>query len=333
MEFAKIVQNQPPVADAGPNITIFSEEISTTISGDVRTMTESYEKFIAGSRMMLIVFFLITLYACNSAKADSTPVLAKIGKDAITAEQFSALIMELPKDKRSQLLMNEEAKEKFLDEIINARLAYKKALRERFDKKPDVAEKIKEAIEKVVVLQYLEEEVNPKIKISDKEVKDFYTDNIDKLIISEQIRIKLILLSTQAEADQVLEKIKQGEDFESLAREKSIDPSGRRGGDLGWMEKRVIDPVIAEVAYDLDLGEVSEVVRAQYGYHILKVEDRKSPEYAELTGEISDGIRKELVLRQRKEKTLELFESLRKDEDISIDEHILKTIQINIEDD
>jgi parvulin-like peptidyl-prolyl isomerase len=89
------------------------------------------------------------------------------------------------------------------------------------------------------------------------------------------IRVRHILVKTREEAEEVLQRLRRGEDFSKLAQERSICPSGRRGGDLGYFGPGVMVKPFEDAAYSLlREGDISGVVKTQFGYHIIRLEDR-----------------------------------------------------------
>ena len=88
--------------------------------------------------------------------------------------------------------------------------------------------------------------------------------------MAEKIRCAHILVEKQSLANQLLERIKEGESFEKLAQENSIDSSRKRGGDLGFFGRGVMVREFEKAAFGLEVGEVSQVVKTQFGYHIIK---------------------------------------------------------------
>ncbi|MCL4388479.1 MAG: peptidyl-prolyl cis-trans isomerase [Candidatus Marsarchaeota archaeon] len=88
--------------------------------------------------------------------------------------------------------------------------------------------------------------------------------------MAEKIRCEHILVEKQSLANQLLERIKEGESFEKLAQENSIDSSRKRGGDLGFFGRGVMVREFEKAAFGLEVGEVSQVVKTQFGYHIIK---------------------------------------------------------------
>jgi peptidyl-prolyl cis-trans isomerase C len=92
----------------------------------------------------------------------------------------------------------------------------------------------------------------------------------------EEVRARHILVETEEEAKAILEQIKGGADFATLAKEKSKDPGGADGGDLGYFSKDQMVPEFAEVAFKMYPGQISNPVKTQFGWHIIKVEDKRA---------------------------------------------------------
>jgi len=93
----------------------------------------------------------------------------------------------------------------------------------------------------------------------------------------EQVHARHILVNTAALAQAVLTQVRQGKDFAALAKQYSIDEASKsNGGDLGWFPKGVMEPQFEAIAFQLRAGQVSEVVQTQFGYHVIKVEERET---------------------------------------------------------
>lgn len=145
------------------------------------------------------------------------------------------------------------------------------------------------------------------VKVTPPEVQDYYYSHRETYRSPKEIRARHILFQTdprnpeafaqtREEAESILENIKAGRSFASLARKYSQDPgSAEAGGDLGYFKKGEMPKPFEEVAFSLKPGEVSELVHTRYGYHIIKVEDIKETttrSLSEVEGQITDILRK-----------------------------------------
>lgn len=114
------------------------------------------------------------------------------------------------------------------------------------------------------------------VVVSDEEIAEFFEANKAQLDTPERIRVSHILVETEDEAKEILSQLAEGADFAELAEAKSIDTaSGAQGGEIGFIHRG--SPVVEEfkeAAFKLDVGEVSEPVYSQFGWHIIRVEER-----------------------------------------------------------
>lgn len=124
-------------------------------------------------------------------------------------------------------------------------------------------------------------ELEQDIEISDEEVRAYYEAHQGELPSKPaQIRLRHLLIQPKPAADRelaakqaledALARIRAGEDFAEVAREVSLDPSAGRGGDIGFFGPSDLDPSFTEAAFALEDGEISQIVRSSYGYHIIQ---------------------------------------------------------------
>lgn len=214
-------------------------------------------------------------------------------KDSLTALKRN-LVEELI---RIQVIKNEAGKMKIsvsnadVDTKYNAmKSAIPKEQFEKLLKEQGVSEsKLKEDIKQQLLLEKMIDAITPGISVPESKVREFYNKNSDKAVHPEQVRASHILiaadrskLTDKARADlkekavAILKRVKAGEDFAKLARENSDDPMSKmRGGDLGFFPPPEMMPNFTKAAFALKIGEVSDVVETDYGYHIIKVTDRR----------------------------------------------------------
>ncbi|MDP7506381.1 MAG: peptidylprolyl isomerase [Candidatus Woesearchaeota archaeon] len=129
---------------------------------------------------------------------------------------------------------------------------------------------------RLIITKLLDEEVVSQIKINDFEIIDYYESNSDKFVAKPgQIRARHILVDSKDLAEELLEEINNGEDFEELAKENSIGPSAPFGGELGFFGEGMMVEEFEDVAFGLEAGEVSDIVETNFGYHIIKREENE----------------------------------------------------------
>jgi peptidyl-prolyl cis-trans isomerase C len=122
---------------------------------------------------------------------------------------------------------------------------------------------------------YFEAELNK--SVSEADAKKFYDQQVGNAKAQEEVRARHILVESEDLAKQLHGRITKGEDFVALAKEHSKDPGSKDdGGDLGYFGKGQMVPVFEETAFGLKAGEVSTPVKSQFGWHIVKVEDRRA---------------------------------------------------------
>ena len=129
-----------------------------------------------------------------------------------------------------------------------------------------------------LIINKFKEKLTADVKVTDEEVKKYYEENKAMFELpSPEIRASHILVDTEEEAREILKKIKEGADFAELAKQYSKDPGSKDlGGDLGYFAKGKMVPEFDEAAFALNPGEVSDVVKSEYGYHIIKVTGKRS---------------------------------------------------------
>jgi peptidyl-prolyl cis-trans isomerase C len=128
-----------------------------------------------------------------------------------------------------------------------------------------------------------------KAAVSEETMQQTYQDAVKSIAGQEEVHARHILVESEDEAKTILADLKAGADFAAVAKEKSKDPGAAQGGDLGYFSKDQMVPEFAEVAFKMYAGQLSNPVKTQFGWHIIKVEDkrvRQPPEFEKVRDQI-----------------------------------------------
>ena len=181
---------------------------------------------------------------------------------------------------------------------------------------------------KLSVQRMITDGIVPGISISDDELEEFYNANLEQMRRLPEVHARHILITPESsepeviaaarlEIEAILAEIHDGADFVALAKTRSQGPSAPRGGDLGYFGPGKMVPPFERAAFALQPGEISEVVQTQFGYHVIRVEDRRGGETVPLE-EAADQIRSYLGQQALQNAVEVLVTKLRDDGDVEI---------------
>lgn len=239
---------------------------------------------------------------------DNDPVLGKLGNYVIRQSDLARFISYSPPSEQKALQDDPEERAAFLRRILEARAVADHARREKFDERPEVKEQLLYIVNQFLSQEYLKKVVMKEASVSEDNLKDFYEQNEEELASPEQVRVRQILIRlsprftqeeknrARHEAQNLLSKLKQGEDFAKIAEIYSEDESRAvrtNGGDFGYFTRGQLLQPIEQVAFSLKPGEISDIIETEYGFHIIKVEDHKERR-ARSFEEVKDLIRARL---------------------------------------
>lgn len=267
----------------------------------------------------LVVSGSLTLFGCLGKK-DTSPVVARFDGQTLTLKELETRIAALPKDLQNLVTSR---KKDYVEDLINEHFLIKEAERLKLDRKEDVRLLIESARKKIMVAKLLEEEVDRKVNLGAEEAAEYYALHKDEFMTPLLLRASHILVKTEEEALAIKAELTNGGDFEEIARKKSIDQTAARGGDLGFFQKNQFIPEFEEVAFSLKKGQISEVFKSQFGYHLVKVTDRIEPSVRDLSS-IKPAIERQLINEKRSKKYKELVDRLKTSKRIQIEEKSLE---------
>ncbi|THD44685.1 MAG: peptidylprolyl isomerase [Bradyrhizobium sp.] len=235
----------------------------------------------------LALLLALSLSAAWLAPAHADPrILAKVNGLPITEEDVADAMQDIGPGLPQKL--DGPARAKYvLDYLIDLRLVAEKAKADKLDQGADFTRRL-DYYHNKLAMESLLSQVG-KSAATDDAARKAYDDAAKAQPPVEEIHARHILLPTEEEAKAALARVKAGEDFAKVATELSKDPAGD-GGDLGWFTKDRMVPEFADAAFKLQPGQISDPVKSQFGWHIIKVEERRMrtfPPFEELKDQAS----------------------------------------------
>jgi peptidyl-prolyl cis-trans isomerase C len=210
--------------------------------------------------------------------------LAVAGGKEITQQDVDAVLATLDPQNAAQY-RSEEGQSRLLEEAVNRQLLFIDAVDSGLEQDKEFQQEL-DKVKENMLRQYAVSKLLDPVTVGDQEVKDFYKNNKDHFVNPVSIKASHILLKDEAKSNEVYEQIQQGTSFEDAAKASSCE-----GVDLGYFGKGKMVQEFEDVAFVMTEGEVSKPVKTDFGYHIIKVYDRrigKSRTFDEVKNELKN---------------------------------------------
>lgn len=236
---------------------------------------------------------------------EAEEVLVVVNGEEITINEYNEKLKQLSVYEKARY-RGEEGHKKFLQALIRRKVMVQEARKKELDKDVEVQKKIEvlvqEMTERVLMETLAKKEVWERVVVTDKEAKTYYDEHNEEFMEKEKARVRQILLATEEEAQKIRQELEEGADFAKLAEEKSIDQAtAKQGGDSGYLERGKMPSEFEEACFSLEIGGIGGPVKTKFGYHIIKLEDKKEASIKEFY-EVSEEIKKKLISgKQQKE--------------------------------
>jgi peptidyl-prolyl cis-trans isomerase C len=229
--------------------------------------------FVVRSLSVLALAALLLLAPSAAPRAQDDPVIARVnGVDirqsdiALADEEVGGTMPAMPPEQKREYLITY-----LTDVIIVSQAAEQQKYGDRLEVKRQLA------FERNKVLMEALLQNTAKAAETDAEMHKVYDEAVKEMGTEQEVHARHILVETEAEAKAIEVELKKGADFAEEAKKKSKDPSAAtNGGDLGYFTKDQMVPEFAEVAFKLGNGQISDPVKTQFGWHIIKVEDKRT---------------------------------------------------------
>lgn len=280
-----------------------------------RYSKDTSKKWMSVSIVLFVVLVGVSIYAFTKSGGDQNEVIASVnGVDIAKGKFYDELVRNSGNQILNGLIQEELVKQeadkagiRVTDADLEKELNYfKKTLSVKSDEEFEMLlmqyGMTKEQIKQQMPMQVrLRKMLEPKTTVTEDDMKKYYDENKELLSTPEQVKASHILVATKEESESILAQLKTGADFAKLAGEKSIDPGSKsKGGDLDYFTKgRMVKP-FEDAAFSLQVGQLSDIVQTEHGYHIIKVTDKKAASTPTFEEKKND-IRETLVTNQIQE--------------------------------
>jgi peptidyl-prolyl cis-trans isomerase C len=257
-----------------------------------------------------LVGLLLAAGACSDKPDPSSKALAVINGKEITASEFDLRWSQVPEFAR-KTYAGTDGRRKFLDELITRELLLQEAKKRGIDRDRTFQERLERIKERNMLDGLIREEVDARVTVTPDEIKAFYDANRGNFTAPDELRAGHILVRTEAEATEIRKSILEGESFAGAARRVSLDAATRhKGGDLGVIKKGQTVPEFERALFTLKVGEISQPVPTQFGYHLVKLTDR-TPGGPLSFEEAKDQVKEQVQIEKKRKRFDELVASLR----------------------
>ena len=246
----------------------------------------------------ILAFLLFSIMFLKATQAQNIPIVANVNNEDISLETMIHAMNELPPEIQSQPFMSYY--EDLLERVIDIKLFAQEGKKMKLDEEPSVRAAIDFVIEKVLMQAFLSKYVQENIK--EENLKASYNNFIADETSREEIKASHILMDTESEAIDVINMLNDGDDFAELAKNKSTGPSGPSGGDLGWFKRGQMVPPFEKAAFSLNKNEITQrPVQTQFGWHVIKVFDKRIPEapsYENMKSKLIQDLERKIVSKK-----------------------------------
>ncbi len=265
-------------------------------------------RVLAGAVVLALIAFPAVLHAQQDGTPDD-PVVARIDGEEIRQSEVMAMVRTLPPQYQAQL---QQYYPLMVQRLVDFKLAGKAGRAAGLADDEAIKARLASAEEKVIREAYIEREVLA--RITDDALQAEYKDFVANNPPATEHHARHILVPSEEDAREVIAKLDEGADFAELAKEHSTGPSGEKGGDLGYFTADQMVPEFSEAAAKLEPGQYSkDPVQTQFGWHVIKVEDRRTAEPPGFE-EVEPKLREELA----REAVTAIFKQLREGATVEI---------------
>jgi peptidyl-prolyl cis-trans isomerase C len=252
-----------------------------------------HKRRIGHAAMAAVLFTVLAASGCSKETSSeapapvsaSDPVVARVNGVDIRESDLALAEEDLGADMQS--ISPEARREHLISYLADIIMVTQAADKKNLADNPDFKRRLAFLRNKLLMGYELQQEA--KTALTDQALHQTYDEAVKSMAGQEEVRARHILVQGEDEAKAILEQLKKGADFATLAKEKSKDPGAAEGGDLGYFTKDQMVPEFADVAFKMYPGQLSNPVKTQFGWHVIKLEDKRTkqpPEFEKVKDQI-----------------------------------------------
>jgi peptidyl-prolyl cis-trans isomerase C len=251
--------------------------------------------------------------------------LVRVNKQSISIEEFQQMSEKQPLEGKMKLLDEKGMKDFLENYVITREVLYQEAKKKGFDKSKEILAKVEDFRRAMIIDGLIEEALRGKVEATEEEIQRYYREN--KALFTEPLEVKIrhIVVNSEPVLKEVLTKLSKGESFEKLASTYNIDRTREDGGNLGYLRRGQLAPSFSqfeEAAFSLvKKGDISEVVRTPYGFHIIQMEEMRGVQQRPFE-QVRERIRLFLQAKKRQETYLNFVKEVKSKANILINEKL-----------
>lgn len=221
-------------------------------------------------------------------------------------------VMKFLNDMGPQMAMQFQSPEginRVIDEMVNQELLYLDAVKNDFEKEEEFAE-VLEATKVNLLKGYAFNKILTGVSAEEEELVKYFEGNRHLFSQPEMVKASHILVAGEERANEIVEELNGGMAFEEAARSYSTCPSSEVGGSLGEFGRGQMVPEFEQAAFEMQLGEISKPVKTQFGYHIIRLDEKNAAKDATFE-ESKEEVEKQVVLAKQQEKYMDKINALK----------------------
>ncbi|MBN1541442.1 peptidylprolyl isomerase [candidate division KSB1 bacterium] len=261
-------------------------------------------------RKSILFFLLFLLVKCGDQNPDS-PLIARVGKSRLYLSDLEEM---LPK---SHLAVTRLQAEQYAERWMENEMIYQEAVRQKYDSDRQVQAQLERLKKEIIVAGFLEQLIDRTVQIDENELVSYYEEKGSEFVREKDLYlVDVLIVESYRDARSLHQEINKGLDFATAAQENSIDSSREEGGHLGWISLDQVSPELAKRIQSLKLEQLSQPVKIEIGYALIRILDIRKKGETPTLEEIRDQLAWRLQNRKREQLYRKLVSQLSENMDV-----------------